>query len=744
MAMPEKFRLERSMGLFGATGVGVGAIVGGGVLALSGIAFAITGPSAIIAFALNGIIAVLTALSFAEMAAAFPESGGTYTFSKKVLSAPAAFMVGWVVWFASVVASVLYSLGFAFFAASAIDSVLRFLSLSLPFSVTARSSVIFLALAAIIYYSLSLIYKSAGGGQWATWGKVAVFTVIIAAGFWYLADKPFSSIQAPLTPFFAGGATGLFQAMGYTFIALQGFDLIAAVAGEVKTPEKNVPRSMMLSLGIALAIYLPLLFIIATAGVGPGQDIVLMSRNNPETVMAVAVQNYLGPFGYWLVMVAAILAMLSALRANLLGASRIALTMARDRTLPRQLERISKSKKTPIHATVLTMIMVMVILLLIPDVAKAGAAASLIFMVSFALSHWTAILARIRTGAKFMPFLAPWFPATHVAGAAACIGLAVFQGIQVPSAGIIGVVWLGIGGVLYLSFFAQRAAVVDASCAAIDPQLQLLRGRNPLVLVPIVNPANAEFMISLASAMAPPDIGRVLLLSIVNPRKDWHSGNPMPQIENIQMILKKALSVSVAGGLAPQTLITLSHDPWQEIIRVARIHRCESLLLGLSDLEGENATGYLETLMGRVDSDIVVLRAADGLDMSLIKRVLVPIGGHGGQDHLRARILGSLQYMGIDQISFLQILPETTPEKFLRRRREWLKHMAADERMHNARIIVERSNHPINKIISHAADNDLLILGLQRLDRRHKIIGKVVRQIAGNTSCGLILINRRR
>ncbi|PLX82256.1 MAG: hypothetical protein C0617_14085 [Desulfuromonas sp.] len=76
----------RTIGLMGATGVGIGAIVGGGILALAGVAFATAGPAAIVAFALNGVIALLTALSFAEMAKAFPESGGTYTFAKKVLS----------------------------------------------------------------------------------------------------------------------------------------------------------------------------------------------------------------------------------------------------------------------------------------------------------------------------------------------------------------------------------------------------------------------------------------------------------------------------------------------------------------------------------------------------------------------------------------------------------------------------------------------------------------------------------
>ena len=85
--------------MLAATGVGVGAIVGGGILALSGVAFATTGPAAVVAFGLNGVIALLTALSFAEMASKFPESGGTYAFSRKVLSVEAAFAVGWVVWF---------------------------------------------------------------------------------------------------------------------------------------------------------------------------------------------------------------------------------------------------------------------------------------------------------------------------------------------------------------------------------------------------------------------------------------------------------------------------------------------------------------------------------------------------------------------------------------------------------------------------------------------------------------------
>ncbi len=743
MSESERNRLDRSIGLLGTTGIGVGAIVGGGILALAGVAFTSTGPSAIVAFALNGVIALLTALSYAEMAAAFPESGGTYNFSKKVLSAPAGFMVGWVIWFASVVAAVLYALGFASFAAAALQRIIQAAGLQLPFSLTSRGGMVLLAAAATVGYSLSLVRRSAAGGEWATWGKVLIFLVIICAGVAVMTRHPVHELGGSLRPFFAHGVMGLFQAMGYTFIALQGFDIIAAMAGEVKHPEKNIPRGMLLSLGISLAVYLPLLLVVTTVGVPTGRDIVRMSLAQPDTIVAVAVQNFLGSFGYWLVTAAAILAMLSALRANLMAASRITMSMAADRTLPKFIARVGSKRKAPVSAIVLTLVMVIGILLVIPDVAAAGAAASLVFLVSFALTHWTAILARMRVGVGRLPFLAPWFPLVPVVGGAACISLAVFQGAQVPSAGIVCAVWLGLGLILYLIFFAQRARIVDASTAALNPQLLQLRGHSPLVLLPVANPANADFMVTLATALAPPAIGRVLLLSVMRPPGDGESAASPTQLDNTQSVLRDALTASFVSGLAPEALVTVAPNVWNEIIRVARTYRCESLLIGLSDLTQRAAIHELERLMSRVDANVVVLRAKREWNRSMVKRALVPVGGRGEHDLLRARLIGSLHHLGIDDITFLQMLPENTSDESLKQYHKRLKELADDEQAAGARTLVIRSNHPAEEIIRQAAETDLLILGLQRKARRRKVFGDMVLQIARNTSCGLILINRK-
>ena len=734
----------RHIGLGGATGIGVGAIVGGGILALAGVAFATTGPGALLAFALNGLIALLTALSFAELASTFPESGGTYTFARKVLRVQTAFAVGWVVWFASIVAAVLYAMGFAAFAVVAAQSLWRAVygAGDMPVWLTDSWTPTGLAIAATALYGISLIRSNAGGGQWATIGKVIVFAALIAIGAWALTDRTSADIGRAFQPFLPGGLLGLFQAMGYTFIALQGFDLIAAVGGEVRAPERNLARAMLLSLGIALAVYLPLLFVIATVGVTPGQTIMSMSEANPETVIALAVQNYLGPTGFWLVMVAAILSMLSALHANLLAASRMAQTMARDRTLPHFLERSHRRFMTPAPAIALCAVLVALILMSLGDLAAAGAAASLIFLVSFALAHWIAWQARRRSGRR-PPFRTPFFPLTPLCGGLACFGLALFQGIAVPSAGLLTSIWLGAGGILYAVLFGRRASVVDAAAEATDPHLLQLRGRSPLVLAPIANPANAPAMVAVADALTPPGIGRVLLLTVVAPPKTWQPHSDPPQLLDAQYVLRESLSAAFAAGMAPEALTTIAAQPWEEIARVSRIHACESLLLGLSEVTSDAIELQMENLMSQVDCDVVVLRAPRGWQLRQARRILAPTGGRGGHDQLRARLLGHLCRTGQRDITYLQVLPQQASAHTRQRAHQALTAFAADEVSAPVHIEIVASSAPADAITRHASRNDLTILGLQRFHRRRKVFGDLVLHVARHTPGPLLLLSRR-
>lgn len=731
----------RTVTLAGAVLVGVGAIVGGGILVLAGVALRATGPSAILAFALNGVVAVLTALSFSEMSASFPQSGGAYTFAKKVLTVRAAFAVGWVLWFAYIVAGVLYALGFAEYAVAAVADVWRMLGGEPPEWLRTRATMVAFALLASAAYAVSLIRKASGGGQWETIGKIVLFVFLIGAGAWALGFSAEGTIARGMTPFFENGASGLLSAMGFTFIAMQGFDLISAVGGEVKAPARTIPRAMLISIAIGIAVYLPLLFVVATVGVRGGEGIAAMSARSPATVMADAAREFAGPVGYWMVVAAAILSTLSALSANVYAASRVALSMAQDRTLPRVIAHQHATRRTPVMAIYASALALTGILLMLPDVAAAGAAASLIFLVTFALVHWMAYLARKRAATPG-PFQAPLFPLVPLLGGGACAALALFQAVAVPAAGAIAVVWLGLGVMLYYALFASRAQAVDAFTEALDPQLAKLRGKSPLVLVPVANPASAAGLVALANAMAPPVVGRVVLLTVLR-TKDTKpvGGEELPAaLVDAQSVVREALTTSFAGGHAPETLITVADDPWAEMSRVADGRHCESMLLGVAVDQPEGAA-RLEALLNDVECDVVVLHAKTRWSPANVGRVVVPVGGRGGHDALRARLLGSLGRASNKPVRFVRVVGQDVSEEERAELAKELRAFAAEETRGEPEAEVVASGDVVRALATSAGAGDVLILGLQRHKGR-RLFGEVALRIARETEATVLMISR--
>lgn len=114
--------LSRDMSLADITFIGVGAMIGAGVFALTGFAAGIAGPALLLAFLLNGVVALFIAVSYAELGAAFPEAGGGYLWVKEALMDPNGFYAGWMSWFAHAVAASLYAVTFGAFTVTAITT----------------------------------------------------------------------------------------------------------------------------------------------------------------------------------------------------------------------------------------------------------------------------------------------------------------------------------------------------------------------------------------------------------------------------------------------------------------------------------------------------------------------------------------------------------------------------------------------------------------------------------------------
>lgn len=730
-------RRHRHLNLFDATGIGVGAIVGGGILALAGTAFAATGPGAWLAFLLNGIIAIITALSFAELSTAFPMSGGTYLFAKRVLSVGAAFSVGWVAWFASIVAAALYVIGFTTFLLSGCTSIWS----STPVWLCNAWSITLMSLFFTLFCTFLLGRTAKAGGNWVNVLKILVFILLIAGGVWaWWRDRP--PAMERLTPMLPFGFGGLIQAMGYTFIALQGFDLIAAVAGEVREPRRVIPRAMLLSLVVSLGAYIPMMVLICVVGLPAGATIADLASHAPDTIVAKAAEVFLGQAGFWLVIVVGLLAMLSALLANLFAASRIAEVMAQDRTLPSALERINSRHGTPQTALWCTGILTCIVVLIVNDVGRAGAAASLIFLVTFALANLTCIMARKRKP-DHQGFRTPLWPILPALGLVACTGLAIFQGVVVPAAGLITGSWFVAGFFCYLWLFGRRARVYDAASESTDPDLLELRGRSPLVLVPIANPANAGAMALLAACITPPRVGRVLLLSVTSLRADEEHDNN--ELITTAEVLRQSIGAAIREKVRVEGLVTVSADPWTEIIRVARTHRCASVLLGMTNLNDASVHSRLEDLTSRLPGNVVIFRTPRDWHPRAVHNVLVPIGGRVVHNALRARLLNGLRRRvdGELIVRYLFVLPMSTSEKQRQRAENLWSRLVTDETSAKSRVNVVLNDDVVSAISDAAAEADLVVFGLNTPDPTRRVFGSLTARVIQNIKCAVIVIGQR-
>ncbi len=250
------------LGLLDATMIGMGAMIGAGIFVLTGLAAEIAGPAAIIVFALNGAVTAFTGLSYAELAASIPKSGGGYAFVREIFDDFASFIMGWMLWFAYMIAGALYALGFApnflellhvygFVAppeeVGAIAVPLLDVSIPLAFLLA------FVAVLALV--TLNAVSTAASGSAETIFTiiKVSILIVFVLFG---LASPMFATAEfQPLFPSTAGAAA-ILPAMGLTFIAFEGYDLITTVTEEVKNPRENIPKAIFLSLIATVIVYL--------------------------------------------------------------------------------------------------------------------------------------------------------------------------------------------------------------------------------------------------------------------------------------------------------------------------------------------------------------------------------------------------------------------------------------------------------------------------------------------------------
>lgn len=340
----ESRKFRRVLGLWQLTAIGLGGIIGVGIFVLTGVVAATqAGPAVTLAFVLAGIASAAAALCYAEFAGLIPVTGSAYTYGYAVLGEFAAWLLGWdlLLCYALIVAVV--AEGWSGY----VQALLGAAGVHLPawaqgatgsgagHKVDVIAVLVALAIAAL------LTVRTEWGVRFNTAvvvTKIAGILLVIVAGIFYV--KPANWI--PFMPF---GLSGVLAGAAVVFFAVFGYDTLTTAAEEAKNPQRDLPWAVVLSLGIAMILYLGLSLVLT--GIVPSSTL-----NNTAPVA-----NAFAAIGLRWVMVsvsiAAIAGITSVLFANMLAGARIGFALSRDGLLPAWFAAVHEKFRTPYRTTLI-------------------------------------------------------------------------------------------------------------------------------------------------------------------------------------------------------------------------------------------------------------------------------------------------------------------------------------------------------------------------------------------------------
>jgi APA family basic amino acid/polyamine antiporter len=370
--MPAEHRLKRSLGWPHLVALGVGAIVGTGILTLTGVGAAKAGPAVILSFAIAGLICACAALAYAEMATMIPASGSAYTYTYVVVGELIAWIVGWslILEYSLVVSAVAvgWSGYFVGFMAHLHDSLSFLPNIVIPTALAAGPALGgVLNLPAILIIALIAGLLIYGTRESATVNAVLVLVKIVALIVFVIVTLPYfnGSNFHPFMPYGFpksvgpdGVERGVMAAAAIIFFAFYGFDAIATAAEETKNPGRD------LSIGIVGSMFVCVIIYMAVAGTAIGALAYTRFANSPEPLALILREIGQSRAASYLA-ASAVVALPTVILAFFYGQSRIFFVMARDRLLPPGLARVS-ARGTPVRITLFTAIVVGVLAGLIP------------------------------------------------------------------------------------------------------------------------------------------------------------------------------------------------------------------------------------------------------------------------------------------------------------------------------------------------------------------------------------------
>ena len=354
------------IGMVAAVSIGIGGMAGAGIFSILGVVAQAAGNAMWLAFAIGGVVALLSTYSYAKLGATFPSAGGAVHFLVKSFGdGVLAGGLNLFMWAGYIISLALYATAFGGYAATFVTTT--------PSPLLLKS----LAVACVVLLTVvnALGAKFMGRSETVIVAvKVAILVLFAAVGLWFIRPGYLSPELWPETKSILFGA-------GLLFIGYEGFGLITNAAADMRNPRKMLPRALYTSVILVIILYLA----VSLTVTGNLSDFEI--ERAKDYALAEAAKPFLGELGFRLIAIAALFSTASAINATLFGSANVCYMIARDGELPVGLSRTEWKQAT--GGLFLTAGLVVVVMLSfdLAGIAMMGSAAFLLIYAAVNAGH---------------------------------------------------------------------------------------------------------------------------------------------------------------------------------------------------------------------------------------------------------------------------------------------------------------------------------------------------------------------
>ena len=710
-------QLSRDLGLPSALAIGIGTMIAAGIFTLSGLAIRNVGSSAIISFLLAAIVALFTALTYCEFVSIYPRTGEGYLYARKTYTPPVAYFVGWALFLG-------YTSSCAFYIASLSSYFQEFVWHS---PIEALSGIIIL---------IALTALNIKGTEESGKFQIVVTAAKVALLIWFIfGGMSYVEIEVVLDKM-SNDLVAIGSTAAMVFITFFGFSAIAASAGEVKDPVKNIPKAIFISMGVVTLLYTLVVIVVLFAGL----------EEYTEASMGEAAKKFLGNIGGYVIIAGAIFSMISASNASIMAGSRVILSMSQLGHLPKQIGIINPKTRTPATAVIFVGLAIFIFALLLP-LEDLSFFANTVLLLSLILVNAALIFHRKKYPNIERPFKVPLVPLLPALGIIANFYL-LLQILQHPLPLLLAIGCLLTGLLGFLAWKGMQKA--EEAIPGIASHIAHSQGRGTLdkekfrILVPIANPTTSIRLVNLAAAIAKARNGEVLLLEVIRvPDQLPPNAYDETVVDQEKGHLRKARDHAESLGVPAHALIRVGHNVARAILETSSERYCSLIILGW---KGHTTTA--QRILGDITDTVVNHAQADLMLAKIVsdqpfKKIMIPTAG-GEHAQCAERYAADLTKFTRGQLTLLQVAAPNTSAENLERNSQILKtaleRIPADNDLEITTKVVTDQD-VTDGILNAGKGYDLVMIGAAGKSIYPQILfGSIPEEIAKNLDTSVIVV----